>query len=125
VNELDPQITGSLIALALTVIGGLGTLVKVLIDRVVAENRRLAVKVDENTAITEKVERQTNGQLAQARNLAQRLQLERDAYRDMVRYVNSTPDGRKLLLDYADRRKVRVADAELDALLATATEATP
>jgi sensor domain CHASE-containing protein len=124
VNQLDPQITAGLVSLALVVIGGIGTLVKVLIDRIAAENQRIARKVDENTAITQKVEKQTNGELARARNLAQRLQLERDAYRDMVRFVNARPDGRAILTEYADRRRVRVRDAELDALLSAATPST-
>jgi sensor domain CHASE-containing protein len=118
--DLDPQITAALVSLALIVIGGIGTLVKVLIDRITAENQRIAKKVDENTAITQKVEAQTNGELARTRNLAQRLQLERDAYRDMVRFVNARPDGRAILTEYADRRRVRVRDAELDALLSAA-----
>jgi sensor domain CHASE-containing protein len=119
--NLDPQITAALISLALVVIGGIGTIVKVIVDRLAADNARIAKKVDENTKITEKVEKQTNGELAKTRDLATRLQLERDAYRDMVRYVNSRPDGRAILLEYADRRKVRVADAELEALLVAAS----
>jgi sensor domain CHASE-containing protein len=111
------QLTAQLVSLAAVIIGALGTVVKLIVDRMVAENRVLQKKLEENTQLTRKVEGQTNGELARTRNLATRLQLERDAYRDMVRFVNATPDGRKLLLEYADRRKVRVADAELEALL--------
>lgn len=80
----------------------------------------LAWLLHKNTKITEEVRKQTNGDLAKARDAAQRLQLERDAYRDMVRFVNSHPEGRKVLLEYAERRKVRTHDATLDALLVTA-----
>jgi sensor domain CHASE-containing protein len=111
------QLTAQLLSLATVVLGALGILVRHIANKIVAENKVLQKKLEENTEITRKVEGQTNGELAKTRNLAQRLQLERDAYRDMVRFVNATPDGRKLLLEYADRRKVRVADAELEALL--------
>lgn len=129
------DLNGALITLAITAITGIvGLLVwlfKVAPDylkRIIEVRiKQLETKVDENTTITAKVEKQTNGELARARDTLARITLERDAYRDMVRYVNSTPEGRTILLEYADRRKVRVADAELDALLATAaqTEARP
>lgn len=107
---MDSQLAAALAGLAIAAISALGVVVKVV-------TAGLEKKLDQNTAITAKVEKQTNGELAKARDQAQRLTWERDALRDMVRYVNSTPEGRKILLEYADRRRVRVADAELDALI--------
>ena len=74
--------------------------------------------VAENTAITKDIHRATNGRLAAAIDRVQVLTFERDNYRDMVEYALSTPDGKRILAEFAERRRVRVQDPALAELLA-------
>lgn len=71
--------------------------------------------VAERTALRERAEK--------AEQELQAMQLQRDTFRDIVRYVKSRPEAAPILSAYAERRQVAVRDPALDALL-TSTPAT-
>ena len=136
---MSPELYAALIGLGIALVAGLAGLAKWLFDRapgylerifeaqvkrIEAHVKRIDEKVDENTDLTKDVRKQTNGELAKWRDQAARLLWERDAYRDMVRFVNRNPNGRAILTEYAERRQVRHSDADLDALLAAVPPAT-
>lgn len=122
--NLDDQIAAALIILAVTVIGGFASLIKVWFDQ-------LARKLQENTHMTEQArdaasgaQIASNGQLSAAREeaaqLRERLQvaeIKRDVLLDIVRYIQSRPEAIPLLADYRERRRVRVHDDGVEALL--------
>ncbi len=66
--------------------------------------------VNERTALRERAERAEQELAA--------ITLQRDTFRDIVKYVRSRPEAGPLLRDYADRRQVVARDPALDALLA-------
>jgi hypothetical protein len=111
---MDPQIIGALLILALLVIGSIGTIVKAITNRIVAD---LAV----NTQLTQETKEATNGQLASlreqlaaARNTIAGLKMvvhERD---DRIAYIVArVPDAQLLMRDYSDRRTARASEADV------------
>jgi hypothetical protein len=66
--------------------------------------------VVERTALRERAE--------QAEQKLQAMQLQRDTFRDIVRFVKSDPRAAPVLAAYTDKRQVAVHDTALDALLA-------
>jgi hypothetical protein len=110
---MDPQITAQLTALGVVVIGALGTLVTLLIERV---KRDLAA----NTQITQEAKEAANGrlqkvidQLAAERNRAfalRELVRERD---DRLAYlVARIPEVKAVLKGYEERRQARHTERE-------------
>jgi len=107
-------VTTELTALAIIIIGALGTLVKVLVSQI-------AKKLEENTILTIQAKDAANGQLssviaqlAAERNLVTGLRAvvrERD---DRLAYlVSRLPEAQKMLRDYSDRRASRATDADV------------
>jgi hypothetical protein len=121
---MDPQITAQLTALGVVVIGALGTLVTLLIERV---KRDLAA----NTQITQEAKEAANGRLSEAlahlaaerdRTFALRTLLrERD---DRFEYVRARlPDVDRVLQGYEEKRQQRYTAAEEHAALQRILEA--
>jgi hypothetical protein len=111
---LDSQITTALIALGLTVIGALGTLVKVMVDQI-------SRKLEENTKLTKETKAAANGQLtnvidqlAAERNTVAGLRMvvrERD---DRIAYLMARlPQAESLMHDYSERRTARSSEADV------------
>lgn len=107
----------ALITLGITVIGGLGTLVKVMVDQ-------LTKKLEENTTLTIQTKDVANGQLsiviaqlATERNLVTGLRVvvrERD---DRIAYIVARyPDVESLMIAYSDRRASHVTDSDMIAV---------
>lgn len=114
---IPPEIMAALTALALTVIGAIGALVKVLTDR-------LAKQLDHNTTITAEARDAANGRLAAAQEESARLrqQLQTASARaeilaDIVRYVRSRPETAPVIAAYVERRRSRVYDADVERLI--------
>jgi hypothetical protein len=110
---MDQQLAGALLALGLTVIGALGTLVTLLIDKV---KRDLAA----NTLITQEAKDAADGRLTESVN---RLAAERDrslALRELVRerddrlaYLQSRiPEADCVLKGYMERRQTRTTESQ-------------
>ena len=132
---MTPELYGALASLGLGAIGVLGLFVRyvglklqagIVAAKAAADEAQIAanastVAVAENTAITRDIHKATNGRLAAAIDRVQVLTIERDNYRDMVNYVLSTPDGKRVLTEFAERRRVRVQDPALTSLLAMRT----
>lgn len=108
------QIIGALITLGVSVIGALGTLVKVLVDQI-------SKKLEENTTLTKEAKAAANGQLsgildqlAAERNTVQGLRAvvrERD---DRIAYlVARLPQAQELMHRYSDRRTARASEADV------------
>lgn len=123
---MDPQITAQLTALGVVVIGALGTLVTLLVERV---KRDLAA----NTLLTQEAKDAANGrlqkvldQLAAERNrtLALReLVRERD---DRLAYLTShMPEVKRVLTGYEERRQKRHTASQEDAALRRVLEEPP
>ena len=104
----------ALITLGITVIGGLGTLVKVLVDQITK-------KLEENTTLTIQAKDAANGQLSRVitqlaaeRNLVTGLRAvvrERD---DRISYIVARyPEVESLMIAYSDRRASRTTDADV------------
>jgi hypothetical protein len=111
---VDSQIIGALIILGLLVIGSIGTIVKAITDKIVAD---LAI----NTTLTREAKNAANGQLtgvidqlAAERNIVQGLRAvvrERD---DRIAYIVARlPEAQGLMRDYSDRRTARASDADV------------
>ena len=122
---MTPELYGALALLGTSVIGVLGLLVRYIGIKLQASIKAATKAADaateavaENTTLTKDIHRATNGRLASAINRVQVLTIERDTYHDMVAYVLSTPDGKRILAEFAERRRIRVADPDLVALLA-------
>ena len=129
---MTPELYAALISLLFAALGVLGLFVRyiglklqtaIIAAKKAADEAQHAanastVAVAENTAITKDIHRATNGRLAAAIDRVQVLTIERDNYRDMVNYALSTPDGKRVLTEFAERRRVRVQDPGLAALLA-------
>jgi CRP-like cAMP-binding protein len=111
---MDSQITAALVALAIVIIGSLGTLVKMLVDNISAE---LSV----NTQITKQARDASNGQLsgmieqlAAERNRVQGLLAVVHDREDRVAYlVSRVPTATALLQEFAARRVHPVTDADV------------
>lgn len=110
---MDPQLTNGLIALAIVVMGGLGTLVTTLIAW-------LARKLDTNTSLTQEAKDASNGRLSETLS---RLAAERDRVMglrylvrerdDRIAYIVARlPDAESLMQEYRDRRDRRITDAD-------------
>jgi len=104
-GKVDQQIIQALIALGVIVIGGLGTLVKVLVDKLSDELKR-------NTTITTQARDASNGRLSEVLNLLesernQRINLEtqlRDR-EDKLSYIFAKhPDVAPSMSNFRDRR---------------------
>ena len=129
---MTPEIYAALIILLTSALSALTLFVRYIGIRLQAsiaaakkaadEAERAAVAstkaVAENTAITKDIHKATNGRLAAAIDRVQVLTIERDNYRDMVNYVMSTPEGKRILIEFAERRRTRVQDPALAELLA-------
>lgn len=113
VTELDPRINDALILLAIVIIGSIGTLVTILIERI---KRDLA----DNTQITRETKIAANGTLAAALARAEDdrqhvlalglLVRERE---DRIAYLLSQhPEIAETLLQYQPRRNLRAISAE-------------
>ncbi len=111
---MDSQLTTELTALALIIIGALGTLVKVLVNQI-------AKKLEENTTLTIQAKDAANGQLssviaqlAAERNIVTGLRAvvrERD---DRIAYIIARyPAVESLMRDYSDRRATRATDSDV------------
>lgn len=109
------------------IIAALGTLalatLYALIAWVRATQARIEKELERNTTLTKQAEEaatqvaeHTGETIAKLRDRVQTLTGLVDIYRDMVRYVQSTPEGREILDRYRDRRRSIVHDADLDAL---------
>lgn len=106
---LPPEVVGALISLALVVIGGVGTLVKVLIDR-------LSDELKKNTAITvqakvaaAKAEETSNGRLTEQIKLNQELQRENYTLRRLI-------DAMEMEMDPDGLKAIAIARAKLETL---------
>ena len=129
---MTPELYAALLSLLLGAIGVLGLFVRyigiklqaaiIAAKKAADEAQRTAaastVALAENTAITRDIHKATNGRLAAAIDRVQVLTIERDNYRDMVAYALSTPDGKRILAEFAERRRIRAQDPALAALLA-------
>jgi hypothetical protein len=110
---MDTQITAALVTLALVIIGALGTLVKVLVDKISAE---LSV----NTRISTEARDASDGQLsttlellAAERNRVQGLLAVIRDREDRIAYlVSRVPTATKLLQEFGDRRTRHITDAD-------------
>lgn len=81
---------------------------------------RIKTELHHNTDLTERVAHDVNGErrrlqdeLADARNDATKLRMLLDAYRNIVNYVRSHPDGKTILDQFAERRRVAMHDEYL------------
>jgi len=115
---MTPELYAALVSLGLAAIGALGLFVRYIGIRIQAKIDAANHAMAENTAITKDIHRATNGRLAAAIDRVQVLTIERDNYRDMVNYAMSLPEGKRILTEFAERRRVRVQDPALSALLA-------
>jgi hypothetical protein len=110
---MEPQLLNALIALAVIVLGGLGTLVSVLIAW-------LAKKLDVNTSLTQEAKDASNGRLSETLS---RLATERDRVMglrylvrerdDRIAYIVARlPEAESLMTEYRDRRDSRLTQAD-------------
>jgi hypothetical protein len=111
---LDAQIITALTTLGIVVIGSLGTIVKVLVDKLTAD-------LANNTSITKQARDASDGQLsstidklAAANNTIVGLRAvvwDRD---DQIAYLRSRlPQADELLSEYSNRRTRRSSDADV------------
>ncbi len=89
-----------------------GALVTVVLAFLEYLRRRLA----ENTRKTEQIQAQTNGERAKLVDEVQKLRLLATSYRDIVRFVQSSPEGQALLARWDERRRVSIRDGAIDEL---------
>jgi len=100
---MPPELIAALTTLGLAVVGALTAWVRVVQTRIESELQR-------NTRLTSRAVANTDAEIAKLRDRAQELAAMLHTYRDIVRYVNSLPEGRELLSRYQDRRRVVVHD---------------
>jgi len=106
---MDPQLSAALIALGITVIGALGTLVTLLVERVkrdLAANTQITQETREG--LQDAVER-----LAAARNTILGLRLVVREREDRIAYLLARiPEAEQVLVGYYERRRSRHSEAE-------------
>lgn len=120
---MDASIYAALIALAITVIGALGTLVTLLIERV---KRDLAV----NTQITSDAAEAANGRLQTAQRELAKARDQTLALRELVRerdnrlaYITARlPQAEALMSEYGRRREDRRSPTEENTVLSKLLE---
>lgn len=111
---MGPELQAALGGLALITIGALGTLVKVLIKKILNE-------IQTNTRITTEARDASNGQLS---SLTQQLAAERNTVSglrmvvrerdDRIAYIVArVPQAEDLMRDYSDRRTARASEADV------------
>jgi hypothetical protein len=90
---LPPEVFAALVSLALVVIGGIGTLVKVLIDRLTKElekNTAITVQAKEAAAAAEST---SNGRLSEQIKLNQELQQKLYLLQRLIDALETDPAG--------------------------------
>ena len=112
-SDMD-AVTTELTALAIIIIGSVGTLIKVLVDK-------LTIELRQNTAITTQARDASNGQLssvlvqlAAERNLVQGLRAVVRDRDDKLAFLSTRITQVDVLLqEYSDRRTTRTTDADV------------
>ena len=94
----------------------LATLITALAGTAVAYLERLRRDLKANTQKTEQIQAQTNGERAKLVDEVQKLRLLATSYRDIVRFVQSSPEGQALLARWDERRRVSIRDGAIDEL---------
>jgi predicted Holliday junction resolvase-like endonuclease len=102
---LTPELQALLVALVTAVVGA-----------VIAYLEKLRRDLAANTEKTEQIQKQTNGERTKLINENQKLRLVAESYRDIVRFVQSTPEGRTILERWDERRRVSIRDTAIEEL---------
>lgn len=96
------------------VVGALGALAAYLKSREAAGTATEAKHAAEN-GVAERTALRERAEQAEQRLAA--MELQRDTFRDIVRYVKSRPEAAPILAAYSEKRQVVTRDPALDALL--------
>ena len=114
---MTPELYAALASLGLAALTALGYFVRYI-------GLQIQMKVEENTRITEQVERQTNGELAKARNQAQkamaafyRVRKLQQEQQWLIEQLQRSEEGRKLIDRVMQARRSVVYDGDYDDLM--------
>jgi hypothetical protein len=120
---LTPEIQATLTSLLIAVLGALGLYVRYATEQFKRKLDEQKAELVKNTEITQQVESQTNGQLAKARDEAQKFRLisERQArvlaeQRWLISQLQKREDGRALIDAVMQARRAVVHDGDYESL---------